>query len=159
MKKILRLLLALGFMTNSASAKDLPDFDKLWNYGKPEETEAKFRALLPEAEKSGSKDYHLQLLTQIARTYSLRAKFDEAHKALDEVEKKLDKATPVAEIRYLLERGRSFNSARKLTDAIPLFTKALDLSVERKQDFYAVDAAHMLARSPRRIPPSRWSGT
>ncbi len=140
------LLLLLGsLMTDSVLAKDLPDFDKLWNYGKPEETETKFRALLNEAEKSGNKDYHLQLLTQIARTFSLRAKFDEAHKVLDEVKSQLNEATKVAELRYLLERGRTFNSAKRIAEAIPLFAEAYELSLERKQDFYAVDAAHMLA--------------
>lgn len=128
-----------------AMAKDTMEFDKLWNYGKPAETEAKFRALLPEAEKSGGQEYHLQLLTQLARTQSLQQKFEEAHKILDSVEPKLGEATPVAEVRYLLERGRTFNSSKKISDAIPLFLKANSLSVERKLDFYAIDAAHMVA--------------
>lgn len=121
------------------------DFDKLWNYDKPAETEAQFRVLLPEAEKSGDPEYHLQLLTQLARTQSLQKKFSEAHAILDSVAPKLSKSTPVAELRYLLERGRTFNSSKKIPEATELFQKAFSLSQERKQDFYAIDAAHMMA--------------
>lgn len=124
---------------------DPPEFDKLWSFSKPADTEVKFRELLPAAENSGSLDYKLQLLTQIARTQGLQRKFDEAHKTLDSVEKSLDKKTPVAEIRYILERGRVFNSSKKQEQALPLFVKSYELAVERKEDNLAVDAAHMVA--------------
>lgn len=141
--KTLALLFALGCAVVSL-AKDLPDFDALWDYGNPAETKKKFTALLPQAERSEEKDYHLQLLTQIARTDSLQRNFEEAHKTLDGVEKALSGKTPVAEVRYLLERGRTFNSAKKKEEAICLFTKAFELGQKRKLDYHAIDAAHMM---------------
>src|ERR1051325_153220 len=97
----------------------LPDFDKLWDYAHPEETEKKFRELLPRAEKSGDKSYYAQLLTQIARTYSLRGKFAEAHATLDQVEAMLTDDLKLARVRYFLERGRTFNSSQQAAKALP----------------------------------------
>jgi hypothetical protein len=51
---------------------------------------------------------------------------------------------PVAEIRYLLERGRTFNSAGQKEQSILLFQDAYAKAAERNEDFYAIDAAHML---------------
>src|SRR5437762_2846093 len=108
------------------------DFDKLWDYAHPTETEKKFRELLAAAEKSGDRSYHAQLLTQIARTYSLRGKFAEAHVTLDQAEKMLTDDMKVARVRYSLERGRTSRSAGKSEDALPLFHAAADLSGEIK---------------------------
>jgi tetratricopeptide (TPR) repeat protein len=48
-------------------------------------------------------------------------------------------------VRYLLERGRAFNSSGKPEAARPLFERALQLAKQLNEDFYAVDALHMLA--------------
>ncbi|MFZ1459275.1 MAG: hypothetical protein WAU38_00630, partial [Ignavibacteria bacterium] len=87
------------------------EFDKLWNYSKPDETEKKFREILPEIKASGDKSAYLQLLTQIARTLGLQRKFEDAHILLDETETQLTDDDPVSKIRYQLERGRTFNSS------------------------------------------------
>lgn len=129
--------------TNATTA--LPDFEKIWNFNKPAQTEAEFKQILPLATKSEDLDYKLQLLTQIARTQGLQRNFEEAHKTLDGVESLISKATPVAEIRYNLERGRVFNSSKKKEMALPLFKKSFDLAVAHKEDNLAVDAAHMVA--------------
>ncbi len=47
-------------------------------------------------------------------------------------------------VRYLLERGRTFNSAGAPERAVPLFAEALSLAECNDDAFYAVDAAHML---------------
>ncbi|MFN8373350.1 MAG: tetratricopeptide repeat protein [Anaerolineae bacterium] len=117
-----------------------PDFDSLWNYSQPAETEARFRELLPET----SGDDNLQLLTQIARAQGLQRRFEDAHFTLDDVEKQLPEAGPLVRVRYLLERGRVFNSSRQPDNARPLFLEALTLAQSLGEDFYAVDAAHML---------------
>jgi tetratricopeptide (TPR) repeat protein len=143
MKKYISLLLFGACMT--ANAKALPEFDKLWNYDKPDQTEQKFRELIPVAKESKDKDYLLQLMTQIARTEGLQRKFDTAHRTLDGVQKELDSQTQVAEIRYYLERGRVFNSSKRGDQALPLFLKAYDLSTARHQDNLTVDSAHMVA--------------
>jgi tetratricopeptide (TPR) repeat protein len=124
---------------------DLPAIDALWDYDSPEATALKFRELIPMAEKSVDKTYYAGLLTQLARTQSLQRKFDEAHSVLDKARQVMEgQYMPVAEIRYLLERGRTFNSAGDKEQSIPLFIDAYAKSVEHHEDFYAIDAAHML---------------
>lgn len=123
----------------------LPDFDKQWDYFKPVETRAKFEEILPKAEASGDTEYLNQLLTQIARTYSLNNEFDSAHAVLDRVEAQLPKEPTVATVRYLLERGRTFRSSGDPKTAEPLFVKAFELGQQLKADFFAIDAAHMVA--------------
>jgi tetratricopeptide (TPR) repeat protein len=120
------------------------DFDQLWNYNDPAATQQKFREMLPGAETGNDASYHAQLLTQIARTQGLQRKFDDAHQTLDIVEKMLTDKLETARIRYLLERGRAFNSSKKQDQARPLFLEAWERAREAKEDFYAVDAAHML---------------
>jgi len=122
-----------------------PDLDRLWDYDHPDASERKFRELLPAAVDSGDLSYMAQLLTQIARAEGLQQKFGDAHKTLDRVEKALPEADDKSKVRYLLERGRVFNSSGKSDDARPLFLQALDLALKSKEDPYAVDAAHMMA--------------
>lgn len=120
------------------------DFDQLWDYNNPAETEQEFRELLSKAETGGDRSYHAQLLTQIARTLGLQRKFDEAHQTLDQVEPMLTDELETARIRYLLERGRAFNSAKHPDRARALFLEAWERAQAAQEDFYAVDAAHML---------------
>lgn len=120
------------------------DFDALWDYNHPEETEQKFTSLLAQAEDSGNKGYLAEILTQIARSQGLQAKYDTAHETLDRAERLLNKDLVVAQIRYFLERGRVFNSSSRPMDALPLFINAWELGVKFGEDNYAVDAAHML---------------
>lgn len=126
---------------------DLPEIDSLWDYNDPIGTEKKFREILPQAESGEDKDYYIQLLTQIARTHSLRQQFDEAHEILDKVGNLLaeNQDLSTAWIRYYLERGRTFNSAGEKDKAIVLFKQAFDLAKEKGMDYYGIDAVHMLA--------------
>ncbi len=119
------------------------DFDSMWDYDHPADTEIKFRELLPASESD--KSYHAQLLTQIARAEGLQRKFDEAHATLNEAEALLTNDLTRARIRYLLERGRVYNSAGHPDKAKPIFQQAYDLALASGEDFYAVDAAHMMA--------------
>lgn len=75
----------------------------------------------------------------------MQGKFDDCRATLDAVEKRLTDALPVAQIRYLLERGRAFNSANLPSEAKPLFRAAWEKAGEAKDTGYAIDAAHMLA--------------
>ena len=127
-------------------ADSLPDFDRLWDYSRPVETESRMRGLLPQAE--GHPGYHAALLTQIARAQGLQRRFDEAHATLDEAASLLDaveeEEVAVPHIRLLLERGRVHNSAGRPQEARPLFEEALAAAREAGEDYYAADAAHML---------------
>lgn len=125
--------------------KTLPDFDQLWDYDNPAETEKKFRQLLPAAQSSGIPSYYAELLTQIARTQSLQRQFEAAHQTLDDAERLIESEMRTTRIRYLLERGRTYNSSGHPDQARPLFQEAWELGIEVKEDFYAIDAAHMIA--------------
>lgn len=124
---------------------ELPNFDTMWNYGDPSGTRAKFLEVLPKAEKSGNAEYLAQLLTQIARTLSLENKFDEALATLDRADKLISDTMHLARVRYLLERGRTFNSSNHADKALPLFVEATNLAMQHHIDHHAVDALHMVA--------------
>jgi tetratricopeptide (TPR) repeat protein len=119
------------------------DFDRLWTYGDPAGTERRFRELLGNAD-SGP-DARLQLLTQIARAVGLQGRFAEAHALLDGVERELTPELTSARVRYLLERGRTYNSSKDPDRARPLFLEAWESGRHAGLDFHAVDAAHMMA--------------
>lgn len=120
------------------------DFDAMWDYSQPEQTEQQFRSLLGQAQTSKDSEYLPQLLTQIARAQGLQGEFEAAHQTLDEVQTLLNDSTVVAEIRYYLERGRVFRSSSNVEEAIPLFLRAWEYGTRAGEDDYAVDAAHML---------------
>ena len=126
-------------------AADLPDFDAMWDYDHPDTTEARFREILPLARAAGNVPYEAELLTQIARAQGLQMKFADAHVTLDAVEAMLTDDLVPARIRYLLERGRVYNSSGMVDSARPLFLEAWEIGRQARQDFYAVDAAHMMA--------------
>jgi tetratricopeptide (TPR) repeat protein len=117
------------------------DIESFWEYSDPAASEARLR----EALGAATGDDRLELLTQVARTYSLRKDFDTAHGILDDVEKQLEGAGPRPKARYLLERGRTFNSAGDREKGRALFLRAWELARESGEEGLAVDAAHMVA--------------
>ena len=120
------------------------DFDKLWDYNDPAGTEKKFRELLPKAEKGKDKEYYIELLTQLARTQSLQRKFTEAHEILDVVMKLLKPEHIVPRIRFMLERGRTYNSSKVYDKARELFLASYMQADKYEEDNLAIDAVHML---------------
>lgn len=123
--------------------QNLPDFDALWDLANPELTETKFRELLPQLLEDETA--FLELLTQIARAQGLQKKFGQAHATLDQVERRLGEGPSRPRIRFLLERGRVFNSSGQPDLARPFFEQAFETATQLSEDFYAVDAIHMLA--------------
>jgi tetratricopeptide (TPR) repeat protein len=117
------------------------EIEELWEFGDPAASELRFRAALGR----GSADDDLELQTQIARTYSLRRRFDDAHRTLDAIEPRLTSAAPAVRTRYLLERGRTLRSSGQPDAARPLFVAAYDAARSAGLTGLAVDAAHMLA--------------
>jgi tetratricopeptide (TPR) repeat protein len=116
------------------------DIDSLWDYSDPAASEQRFRDALGTA----STEQQLELQTQIARTLSLRRRFDEAHLLLDAVQPRAA-TTPALQVRYRLERGRSFNSSGQREPARALFEQAFAQAQAARLDALAVDAAHMVA--------------
>jgi tetratricopeptide (TPR) repeat protein len=119
------------------------EFDSLWDYSNPQQTETRFREILIQIPEDNPA--YLELLTQIARAQGLEQKFDRAHQTLDQVERRLGDYPSRAKVRYLLERGRALNSSGNPDEARSFFEQALDMAKDLSEDFYAVDALHMLA--------------
>jgi tetratricopeptide (TPR) repeat protein len=117
------------------------DIDAFWEYTNPTLSEDRFRTALISAQG----DERLELLTQIARTYGLRQRFGAAHDLLNQVEEQLLHAGPRPRVRYLLERGRAFNSGGDKEKARMLFIEAWEEAQAGHQEGLAVDAAHMVA--------------
>jgi tetratricopeptide (TPR) repeat protein len=123
-----------------------PDqIDALWDYDHPTESEAAFRRALETLDEQVDAALGLELLTQIARAQGLQRSFDEAHATLDTVEAQLDETTPRVRVRYLLERGRVYNSSGQPERAQPYFADAWEGASTAGEDILAIDAAHMLA--------------
>ena len=136
-----RATLCLAFATLSIEAAAM-DVSPYWNFNDPAASEAAFRAAL--SANPGSDDA-LTLQTQIARTYGLRARFDEAHALLDTIEPRLATAGAEPRVRYLLERGRTFRSSKAPEKARPLFVEAADRAHGAGLDALEIDALHMIA--------------
>lgn len=129
----------------STTETGLPAFDAAWDFNDPEATRETFRRMLAEHGDAAPAEWTLALKTQIARTHSLVGEFDAAHAILDEVERALPRGATRARLRYLLERGRTFNSDGDKSTAKPLFEEAWRIGREIGDDRLAVDAAHMVA--------------
>ena len=135
-----RLLAAEFAASLAASPAFAMDIDSYWEYADPAASEARFRSLLEQVKG----DARLEVQTQIARTFSLRRDFAQAHRLLDEVEPQLATAGAAPRVRYLLERGRTFNSAGEKDRARPLFVEAWEIAGAAGLEGLAVDAAHMV---------------
>jgi tetratricopeptide (TPR) repeat protein len=123
-----------------------PDqIDALWDYDHPAESEAAFRRALERLDERADLPLQLELLTQIARAQALQRHSDEAHATLDTVEAQMHNSSPRVSVRYLLERGRVYNSSRHPERAQPYFAEAWELACTAGEDILAIDAAHMLA--------------
>jgi len=140
------LILLLSFLMTTSAAAQVESFaatlDALWDFDKPAVSEECFRT---EVKKwpTGSAEAQ-EARTQIARTLALQRKFADAHALLDDIERTLALLPVHVRVRYLLERGRTLNSSGSPQRAVPLFAQALELSEAARDEFYAVDAAHML---------------
>jgi tetratricopeptide (TPR) repeat protein len=125
-----------------APALDGDWLDRAWDFERPAESEARFRAELAVLPPDSAA--RLELLTQLARAQGLQRHFAAAHTTLDAVEQALPGSPERVVVRYLLERGRVFNSAQQADRAVPLFLAALERARAAGEDFLAIDAAHML---------------
>ena len=145
-------VVALAVLTGATAMA--VDIDALWDYDQPALSEARFRDAL----KTESGDGALELETQIARTFSLRREFTQAHGALDAVQRRMsDRTRPAVRVRYLLERGRTFRSAGELAKSRPLFLEAWQISDREKLTLLAIDAAHMMGIIESADEAQRWN--
>jgi tetratricopeptide (TPR) repeat protein len=139
------LILLGAFAMTTFAASSTPEFaaklDALWDFDKPALSEERFRAELAKWPTASAEAQEIR--TQVARTLGLQRKFADANAMLDGVEADLRLPKHVR-VRYLLERGRAFNSSGAPQRGVPLFAEALREAESDQDDYYAVDAAHML---------------
>jgi len=133
---------AVALAAPSTLAAFSAELDAQWDFDDPALSAQRFRAAL--ATWQPDEPQALVIETQIARTQGLERQFAAAHATLDAVAARLDGMPSHVRVRYLLERGRVYNSAGARERAVPLFTEALSLADCADDQFYAIDAAHML---------------
>ncbi len=146
--RIVSTVMVMSILWVTPVTKAQEDVDALldlWDYGDPGATELLFLSMVDEATRSQDPDDLPVLLTQIARTHSLRNQFDLAHDYLDRAEALVTDRKSRARIYLLLERGRTWNSSGKKTRARNYFKDAFVLAEQRGNDYLAIDAAHMVA--------------
>ncbi len=140
-------LVAQLFVLESVMAIDVAP---MWDFGKPELSEQRFRAALDGADA----DDRLILQTQIARTYGLRQDFEQARTLLIALKPQIAAASAEARTRYALEWGRSWSSAthpsasqtpQAKETAHAAYLEALQTAKGARLDGLAIDAIHMLA--------------
>lgn len=126
------------------------DVSKLWDYGNPAESEARFREALATASPGDA----FILQTQIARSHGMRKDFERVRAILATLEPQLTDAPPEGQVRYWLELGRSYASAAHPPEAQTettqetarrAYLQAFDLAKAAQQDYLAIDALHMMA--------------
>jgi tetratricopeptide (TPR) repeat protein len=126
------------------------DVAPMWDFGKPELSEQRFRDALDGA----NADDRLILQTQIARTHGLRNQFDKAQEILMAIKPQLGTASAEARTRHALEWGRTWSSAAHVPEsqtpqardtARAAYLEALQRARAAGLDELAIDAIHMLA--------------
>jgi tetratricopeptide (TPR) repeat protein len=144
-----RLAVSAALSVAPVLAHAAVDVLALWDFSRPEVSEARFQ----EAAKNASADDAAILQTQIARTWGLRRKFEQARTVLAPLAPRLPQLSPQAQARYHLEWGRTLVSAAhpraQLTDddraaARRSYLEAHRIAQAHQLDYLAVDALHML---------------
>lgn len=144
-----RQFVGAALLAASFQAMATLDVLSIWDFDQPEASEIRFRELA----KSASGDALAILETQIARSYGLRRRFDEARAILARLEPRLANLGPEAQVRYQLEYGRTLISAThkkaEKTDqakdaARKAYLQAYEIARLHALDYLAIDALHML---------------
>ncbi len=113
---------------------DLRDY---WNFSDPAASRLRFEELLGQGH---DKDLTDEILCQIARTWGLEGKYEQAHSLLESVSAP-DDASLRSWACWQLERGRVLNSSGRKLEARPLFEGAC----QSQWPDLRIDALHMLA--------------
>jgi tetratricopeptide (TPR) repeat protein len=125
------------------------DLSTLWDYAHPAVSEERFRAAIVRA----APDDAFILQTQVARTYGLRKDFVKAREILAGIEPRFESVSPEAQVRWLLEMGRTWASPVHMQEQLspenrekarPLYMRAFEIAKQAKLDFLAIDALHMM---------------
>lgn len=150
-RRLFYLALALFAVWGSAASADV---DGLWDFDQPAESEARFQAAFDQAKDNASRS---EILTQLARAQGLQGRFADGNRTLDLLQDKLTDLPPTVSIRYTLERGRLLNSSGEAKKAQRWFRSAYLLAQKHNEDFYAIDAMHMLAITEQGAAALEWN--
>jgi len=126
------------------ASSSLAELLALWDFADAAASETRFRDAASKAAAVGDTEFELEALTQAARAAGLQRRFSEAHQVLDGVEARLPSGESRTRIRLSLERGRIWNSSGAPERASPLFLRAWESANSLREEFLAIDAAHML---------------
>jgi tetratricopeptide (TPR) repeat protein len=140
------LILLITLMVAALTSAEI---DSIWDFGQPTATRERFEVALSDHPDSGD-----EIRTQIARTLGLDRQFEDAQTLLDSIG---PASSPVVRLRRDLELGRLRNSQKDKPGAIPFFESALKAALDEGEDFYAVDAAHMLGIANSGEESLRWN--
>lgn len=145
MKNLFIFLTLVMFISPVRGELGISEILDVWEYGNPELSEQKFRALIPSIKKLGDDELLAVLHSQIARTYALRGEFESSRRELSQSLGLISNPQSDAMALYLLELGRAQNSSGNRKMALPSFLQAWSISRSTGNDYLAVDAAHMVA--------------
>ncbi|MGF1732253.1 hypothetical protein [Photobacterium kasasachensis] len=126
---------------HSYAGLNFPDFMALWDYANPERTENTFKALLNLAANSQDKTYMSELLSQIARTYVMRGKHEEAEFYLGQSYLYLSDSEPRAEANYLREKARLLVDKGRQQEAVKHLTSSWQIARDNRYDLLAIETA------------------
>jgi tetratricopeptide (TPR) repeat protein len=115
----------------------------LWDFEDVDASEARLREQL---EREGSDVGRAEVLTQLARVHSLRDELDACEELLRQAES-LAADDGLVRVRVDLERGRKLRSGGDGAEAVPVFEAAFGRACELGENWFAGDAAHMVAIS------------
>ncbi|MFO7896346.1 MAG: hypothetical protein R6U84_05380 [Candidatus Cloacimonadales bacterium] len=142
------ILLGCSADNNSGGINPKANFDAMWDYNDPAGSEELFVGILAglkdSAELSYDQNYHVELLSQIARAQGLQGKFAAADSTLQSAAELLNDKTVSGKMRLLLEKGRLHNSQAESKIAAQYFEQAYQFGQENNLDYHALDALHML---------------
>ncbi|MBL8810728.1 MAG: hypothetical protein JNM43_11170 [Planctomycetaceae bacterium] len=128
------------------TVSDVPvdEFDKLF-YGDPKEIEQRLLVVRPQSLTHSDESLTPQIDSQIALVQAMQKRYAEAFETLDRAEKLPGATNPLARVRLLLERGRVFQQAKRMEEAVPWLVASWEISSAHSLDYHTVNAAHMVA--------------
>ncbi|WP_446503573.1 hypothetical protein [Photobacterium swingsii] len=131
---------------HSYAGINFPDYRALWNQAHPERTEITYKALLNLATKSHDKTYLSELLSQIARTYTVRNQYNNAEYYLSQSALYLDDAQPSAHGHYWAEKARLEHYQHRSEQAISALDQAWRFAQQANDDRLQAEVAIMQSR-------------
>ncbi|HRK59655.1 MAG TPA: hypothetical protein PLI74_08435 [Candidatus Kapabacteria bacterium] len=132
------------------------DIDALWDYMDPIKSEQCFTQAIAQINPGTLPLLYAELLTQRARAIGLQQQYERAFATLADADALINNTSSVALVRYYLEYGRLLHSSRT-SHANEYLLKSYTLAIELHEDFYAIDAAHMLGIIEKGLQSLEWN--